>query len=160
MLLKVGCPPIEPNMFPFPRTLNSRKRSWTELVPGISVVKQYQLSWLPSDLAAGAALGSVMVPVGLAFGQLAGLPMAGLYTAIFPLLTYALLGSSRQLVLSPDASMSALVALSVAPLAAGNASRFAQLAGAMAVIIGFNSHIGSNPAPWIHGRFFGKTRWP
>jgi sulfate permease, SulP family len=123
-------------MFPVLPTLNSRKRSWAELVPGIRLLKQYQLSWLPSDLAAGVALGAVMVPVGLAFGQLAGLPMAGLYTAIFPLLAYALFGSSRQLVLSPDASMSALVALSVAPLAAGNATRFAQMAGAMAVLTG------------------------
>src|SRR5277367_5760085 len=106
------------------------------LVPGIRVIKEYQLSWLPSDLAAGVALGTVMIPVGLAFGQLAGLPMAGLYTAIFPLLAYALFGSSRQLIVSPDASMALLVAVSVMPLAAGNTSRFALLAGALAVLIG------------------------
>jgi sulfate permease, SulP family len=106
------------------------------LVPGVRVIKEYQLAWLPSDLAAGVALGTVMIPVGLAFGQLAGLPMAGLYTAIFPLLAYALFGSSRQLIVSPDASMALLVAVSVMPLAGGDTARFALLAGALAVLIG------------------------
>jgi sulfate permease, SulP family len=123
-------------MLPFLCALTSRTRPWIELAPGIGLLKEYRLSWLPSDLAAGVALGAVMVPVGLAFGQLAGLPMAGLYTAIFPLLAYAVFGSSRQLVLSPDASMSTLVALSVAPLAGGDAAKFVELAGAMAVIVG------------------------
>jgi sulfate permease, SulP family len=112
-------------------------------VPGIRALKEYRVAWLPSDIAAGIALGTVMVPVGLAFGQLAGLPMAGLYTAIFPLLAYAFFGSSRQLVVSPDASMATLVALSVMPLAAGNTTRFALLAGALAVLIGLICILGS-----------------
>jgi sulfate permease, SulP family len=112
-------------------------------VPGVRVVKEYKLTWLPSDLAAGVALGTVMIPVGLAFGQLAGLPMAGLYTAIFPLLAYALFGSSRQLIVSPDASMALLVAVSVMPLAGGDTTRFALLAGALAVLIGVVCIVGA-----------------
>jgi sulfate permease, SulP family len=114
-----------------------------QFVPGVRVIKEYQLTWLPSDLAAGIALGTVMIPVGLAFGQLAGLPMAGLYTAIFPLLAYALFGSSRQLVVSPDASMATLVAVSVMPLAGGDMARFAVLAGALAVLIGLVCFVGA-----------------
>src|SRR5262249_33831550 len=45
-------------------------------VPGIRALRNYNLSWLPKDLAAGITLGAVLVPVGLAFGSLAGLPMA------------------------------------------------------------------------------------
>ena len=116
---------------------------WLHFLPGVQVVKEYKLTWLPSDLAAGVALGTVMIPVGLAFGQLAGLPMAGLYTAIFPLLAYALFGSSRQLIVSPDASMALLVAVSVMPLAAGNTTRFALLAGALAVLIGVICILGA-----------------
>jgi SulP family sulfate permease len=118
-------------------------RSLIRLVPGIRMIQEYPIAWLPADLAAGVTLGTVMIPVGLAFGQLAGLPMAGLYTAIFPLLAYALFGSSRQLIVGPDATMATLVAVSVAPLAAGDASKFAFLAGALAVFIGMVCILGA-----------------
>jgi high affinity sulfate transporter 1 len=105
-------------------------------VPGLRAIKEYRKEWLPSDLVAGVTLGAVMIPVGLAFGELAGLPMAGLYAAILPLLAYALFGSSRQVIVSPDASMATLVAVSVVPLAGDNTTRFALLAGVLAVMIG------------------------
>src|SRR5262249_33011537 len=114
-----------------------RPSPWVRLVPGIQRAKEYRAAWLPPDLAAGITLGVVMVPVGLAFGELAGLPMAGLYASILPLAVYAILGSSRQLVVGPDSSMAALVAASVAPLAAGgDADRFAILAGVVALLMG------------------------
>ena len=55
--------------------------------------RDYKFSDLPHDLAAGLTLGAVMVPVGLAYGELAGLPMAGLYGSMLPLLAYALLAA-------------------------------------------------------------------
>lgn len=94
------------------------------------------LASLPKDIAAGVTLGAVMVPVGLAFGSLAGAPLAGLYAGILPLIAYALIGSSRQLIIGPDASMAALVAVSVAPLAGGDIARLVVLAGTLAVLIG------------------------
>jgi high affinity sulfate transporter 1 len=107
------------------------------------MIRSYQLSWFPNDLSAGITLGLVMVPVGLAFGELAGAPMAGLYAGILPLIAYAMFGSSRQLIIGPDASMATLVALSVAPLAGGDAARLALLASLLAVLMGLICILGS-----------------
>lgn len=105
-------------------------------LPGLAALSACQASFLPKDLAAGITLGAVMVPVGLAFGELAGVPLAGLYAGMLPLVVYALFGSSRQLIVGPDASMAALVAVSVAPLAGGDMARLGVLAGGLAVLIG------------------------
>jgi len=64
-------------------------------MPGLAALRSYKSAYLPHDLAAGLTLGAVMVPVGLAYGELAGLPLAGLYGSMLPLLAYALFGSSR-----------------------------------------------------------------
>src|SRR5262249_60789531 len=111
-------------------------------LPGVATLKAYKASFLPSDLAAGLTLGAVMVPVGLAYGELAGLPMAGLYGSILPLVAYALFGSSRQLVVGPDTAMAAVVAAAVAPLAAGAPARLAPLAAGAGPMVGVLSHAG------------------
>src|SRR5215471_5555506 len=102
----------------------------TRWLPGLATLRAYKASFLPHDL------GAVMVPVGLAYGELAGLPMAGLYGSMLPLVAYALFGSSRQLVVGPDTAMAAIVAVAVAPLAAGDAGRFALLAAGLGVMVG------------------------
>ena len=112
-------------------------------VPGVRMLRDYQFSWLPKDLAAGITLGMVMIPVGLAFGVLAGVPLGGLYAGIVPLIAYALFGSSRQLIIGPDASMAALVAASLAPLAGGDAARLAVMACLLSVLIGSICILGS-----------------
>jgi len=106
-------------------------------------MRDYEVSWLPKDLAAGITLGALMVPVGLAFGEMAGVPLAGLYAGILPLIAYAFFGSSRQLIIGPDASMAALVAVSVAPLAGGDAGRLAVMACLLSVLIGLVCILGS-----------------
>jgi len=105
-------------------------------MPGLAMLRRYEASFLPRDLAAGLTLGAVMVPVGLAYGELAGLPMAGLYGSILPLLAYALFGSSRHLVVGPDTAMAAIVAVAVAPLALGDPLRLALLAAGLGVMVG------------------------
>ena len=105
-------------------------------VPGLATLKSYKASFLPHDLAAGVTLGAVMVPVGLAYGALAGLPLAGLYGSMLPLIAYALFGSSRRLVVGPDTAMAAIVAVAVAPLAAGDPARLAVLAAGLGVMTG------------------------
>jgi len=55
---------------------------WKRWVPGIRMIREYEASWLPRDLSAGITLGVLMVPVGLAFGELAGVPIAGLYAGM------------------------------------------------------------------------------
>ena len=92
----------------------------TRWLPGLAALRDYKLSYLPHDLGAGLTLGAVMVPVGLAYGELAGLPLAGLYGSMLPLLAYALFGSSRQLIVGPDSAMAAIVAVAVVPLAHGD----------------------------------------
>ena len=105
-------------------------------LPGMATLRTYKASYLPHDLAAGLTLGAVMVPVGLAYGELAGLPLAGLYGSMLPLLVYALFGSSRQLIVGPDTAMAALVAIAVVPLAPGDPGRLALLAAALGVMVG------------------------
>ena len=105
-------------------------------VPGLATLKSYKASFLPHDLAAGVTLGAVMVPVGLAYGALAGLPLAGLYGSMLPLIAYALFGSARRLVVGPDTAMAAIVAVAVAPLAAGDPARLAVLAAGLGLMTG------------------------
>jgi sulfate permease, SulP family len=105
-------------------------------VPGLATLKSYKASFLPHDLAAGLTLGAVMVPVGLAYGALAGLPLAGLYGSMLPLIAYALFGSSRLLIVGPDTAMAAIVAVAVAPLAGGDGGRLALLAAGLGVMTG------------------------
>jgi high affinity sulfate transporter 1 len=105
-------------------------------VPGLATLKSYKASFLPHDLAAGLTLGVVMVPVGLAYGALAGLPLAGLYGSMLPLIAYALFGSSRRLIVGPDTAMAAIVAVAVAPLVLGDAGRLALLAAGLGVMTG------------------------
>src|SRR5262252_555955 len=105
-------------------------------LPGLATLKGYKASFLPHDLAAGLTLGAVMVPVGLAYGELAGLPLAGLYGSMLPLLAYAVFGSSRQLVVGPDSAMATLVAVALVPLARGDAARMAMLAADLGIMVG------------------------
>jgi high affinity sulfate transporter 1 len=69
--------------------------------------------------------------------------MAGLYAGMLPLIAYAMFGSSRQLIIGPDASMAALVAVSLAPLAGGDVARLALMAGLLSVLIGSICILGS-----------------
>ena len=111
-------------------------------MPGLAMLGSYRPAFLPHDLAAGLTLGAVMVPVGLAYGELAGLPLAGLYGSMLPLLAYALFGSSRQLIVGPDTAMAALVAVVVVPLAPGDPGRLALLAAGLGVMVGMLCLLG------------------
>jgi MFS superfamily sulfate permease-like transporter len=74
------------------------------LVPGITWIKQYRRRDLPYDMIAGLTVAAVIVPIGMAYGQLSGLPpIIGLYASLLPLVAYALFGSSRQLIIGPNA---------------------------------------------------------
>ena len=67
-----------------------------KLMPGLGTFTRYDRSWLPGDLGAGLSVAAIALPVGIAYADLAGVPaVIGMYSAIFPLLVYALFGSSR-----------------------------------------------------------------
>ena len=107
-------------------------------VPGIRAARAYRRSWLRSDLVAGAVLAAILVPQGMAYAELAGLPaVTGLYTTIACLVAYAAFGPSRVLVLGPDSSVSPLIFAAITPLLAGGGADTAiALAGMLAVLVG------------------------
>ena len=112
---------------------------WRGLVPGITAVRTYQRSWLRFDLIAGVVLAAILVPQGMAYAELAGLPpVTGLYTTIACLVGYALMGPSRVLVLGPDSSVSPLIFAAIVPLVvvADDPETAIALAGMMAVMVG------------------------
>ena len=97
----------------------------------------YRWSWLPRDVTAGILVVAIAIPLSMGMAEVAGMPpIAGLYSCVLPLIAYALFGSSRQLVIALDASTAAMVALAVAPLAGGDAARYAALAGLLALLVG------------------------
>ena len=109
----------------------------TRFLPGLAVLSRYDRSWLRYDLVAGVSVAAVAVPIAIAYSQLAGVPPAhGLYASILPLVAYALLGSSRQLIMAPDAATCAIVAATVAPLAAQDPGRYVSLTMTLAMITG------------------------
>src|SRR3954465_7407136 len=86
-------------------------------VPGIAMLRRYQPGWLRSDLVAGIVLAAILVPQGMAYAELAGLPAVnGLYTTMACLVGYAVFGPSRILVLGPDSSLGPLILLAILPL--------------------------------------------
>ena len=92
--------------------------------PGLAQLLQYKLADAPTDLMAGLAVTAVALPVGIAYAELAGFPPeVGLYSSILPLVAYAIFGTSRQLIVGPDAATCAVIAAALTPLAAGNALR-------------------------------------
>lgn len=98
------------------------------LAPGLATLTRYDRRWLPKDVLSGVSVAAIALPVGLAYADLAGVPaIVGVYSAIFPLLAYALFGSSRQLIVGPDAATCLLVAASLGPLAGGDPERYLAL---------------------------------
>jgi high affinity sulfate transporter 1 len=105
--------------------------------PGLRQLLEYRREWLGIDLVAGLSVAAVAVPTAIAYAQLIGFePIVGLYAAILPLVAYALFGTSRQLIVNPDAATCAIFAATVLPLAAGDADALRSLSMALAVLTG------------------------
>ncbi len=105
--------------------------------PGLKALLAYKRADALPDLKAGLAVAAVSVPVAVAYAELAGFgPEVGLYSCLLPLIAYAVFGSSRQLILGPDAATCAVIAASVTPLAGGDAATYATLSGALALMAG------------------------
>ncbi|HXJ35030.1 MAG TPA: SulP family inorganic anion transporter [Candidatus Eisenbacteria bacterium] len=96
----------------------------------------YDSAWLAGDLVAGVTLAAYAVPQALAYATLAGLaPVVGVYGYMLGGLGYAALGSSRHLAVGPTSAISLLVGVTVAPMAAGDPERFAQIAALVALVV-------------------------
>src|SRR4249920_3901203 len=125
--IRMGTPPVK-----------RRSAQIARHVPGVGALRGYERAWLRSDLVAGLVLAAILVPQGMAYAELAGLPpVTGLYTTIACLVAYAIFGPSKVLVLGPDSSVSPLILASITPLlAGGDASTAIALAGMLALLVG------------------------
>ena len=106
----------------------------------------YQRKWLAKDVVAGIVLSTLLVPQGMAYAELAGLPpITGLYTSILCLLGYAVFGPSKILVLGPDSSLGPMIAATILPLAGANGDpkRAIALASMLALMVGAILVLGS-----------------
>jgi len=107
-------------------------------LPILRRIPAYRREWLLSDVFAGLALWAVMVPEGMAYAVIVGVPpIMGLYTIVPALIAYALLGTSRQLVVGPDTATGLISALTVAAVAVQGTAEYNALTSTLAILIGF-----------------------
>ncbi|MFW5972619.1 MAG: SulP family inorganic anion transporter [Bacteroidota bacterium] len=107
------------------------------LFPILGHLKGYDRETLQGDLSAGLTVGVMLIPQGMAYALIAGLPpIYGLYASLVPLALYAFFGTSRQLSVAPVAMVSLLVAAGVAPLAGGNMELYIGLALLLSLMVG------------------------
>ena len=117
--------------------MNRLVSSTKGLLPALGWLQSYRRDWLLPDTLAGLALWAVMVPEGMAYSEILGVsPIMGLYTIIPPLLAYALLGTSRLLVVGPDTATGLISALGVGAIAAQHTAEFNTLTSTLAILIG------------------------
>ncbi|MEQ0918129.1 SulP family inorganic anion transporter [Pseudomonas aeruginosa] len=109
-------------------------------VPGLDSLLHYRRAWFRPDVQAGLSVAAIQIPTAIAYAQIAGFPpQVGLYACILPMLIYALIGSSRQLMVGPDAATAAMVAAAITPLAAGDPQRLVDLSIIVAIMVGLFS---------------------
>jgi high affinity sulfate transporter 1 len=88
------------------------------IAPGIESLAAYRRDWFKHDLIAGVSVAAVALPTAIAYAEIIGLePVMGLYTAIPALVAYAVFGTSRHLIVNPDAATCAIVGATILPLA-------------------------------------------
>jgi SulP family sulfate permease len=106
-------------------------------VPVSQELPAYGSGHAQRDVLAGVTVAALALPSAMAYAELAGVsPVNGLYALLLPTVVYVLLGSSRQLVIGPEGSISALVAAAVLPLAAAGSGEAVELAAALALLVG------------------------
>src|SRR5712671_4041303 len=107
------------------------------LLPVLAWLPGYRCEWLLPDVLAGLAVWAVMVPEGMAYAGIVGVPpIMGLYTIVPPLIAYALLGTSRLLVVGPDTATGLISALTVGAIAMQGTAQFNELTSTLAILIG------------------------
>ncbi len=110
---------------------------WSKIFPIIEALRHYDQVDFKGDLSAGLTVGVMLIPQGMAYAMLAGLPQIhGLYAATIPLIIYAIFGTSRQLAVGPVAMISLLTTAGVAAIAQPGTSQYIQVAILMALIVG------------------------
>ena len=114
-----------------------RAKRFGRYVPIIGWGRSYQRAWLRDDLVSGVVVGAIMIPVAMAYAQMAGVPVqAGLYSAIVGMTAYAIFATSRHLKITTSSTMSIMSIAVVAPLAASDPVAFMALSSALALTVG------------------------
>jgi high affinity sulfate transporter 1 len=107
------------------------------IAPGLATLVHYRTRDLSHDLVAGLCVAAVALPVSVAYAQLAGFnPAVGLYSSILPLVAYALFGTSRQLIVGPDAATCALIVAAISPLAALGSAAYLSMSITLTLALG------------------------
>ena len=115
----------------------AKRNGVTKYLPFLNWLTHYRRELLVGDLLAGVIVAIMLVPQGMAYALLAGLPPeSGLYASIAPLIIYGLLGTSRTLAVGPVAIVSLLVASAVSPLAEQGTAEYVRLALTLAFLVG------------------------
>ena len=100
------------------------------------MLRSYQREWLRADIVAGFALAALLLPQGMAYAQLAGMPpVTGIYATMVPMVVYALVGPSRILVVGPDSAVGPLVAAALLSMASSPAQSV-ELGSLLALLVG------------------------
>ena len=108
-------------------------REW----PVLQGLLPVERSRVPAELLAGFTLAALGIPAVLGYAKIAGMPLVtGLYTMLLPMAMYAVLGSSRHLVVAADSATAAILAAALTGLAAMGSARYVQLAGLAALLTG------------------------
>src|SRR5512134_2230334 len=108
-----------------------------KIIPALKWLRNYQREDLKGDLSAGIIVAVMLVPQGMAYAMLAGLPpVTGLYASTLPLIVYVLFGSSRQLAVGPVAMLSLLVFAKISAVAEAGSPRYIQLVLSLSFLVG------------------------
>ncbi len=106
-------------------------------IPILDWLPSYKKSYLKDDIVAGITVGIVLIPQGIAYALIAGLPpIYGLYAALIPQLVYAIFGTARQVAVGPVAMDSLIVATGVSTLALSGSESYVQIAILLALVVG------------------------
>ena len=117
--------------------MKSNKSTLTQFIPLLGTFQSYRKEDLSGDVIAGITVAIMLIPQGMAYALLAGMPpVYGLYASIVPLLIYALFGTSRQLAVGPVAMVSLLIVAGVGEFAEVGSDRFIHLAIMTALGVG------------------------
>jgi high affinity sulfate transporter 1 len=120
--------------------LDSPERRWRGLPqawPVLQGMPPIERSRVPAEALAGLTLAAVGIPECLGYAKIAGMPLVtGLYTMLLPMAVYAVLGSSRHLVVAADSATAAILAGALTGLAAAGSEQYVRLAGLAALLTG------------------------
>ena len=113
------------------------REGWRWRWPVLRGLLPFNRSQMPGDLLAGVTLAALGIPEVLGYAKIAGMPVVtGLYTLLLPMAAFAVLGSSRHLVVGADSATAAILAASLAGLAVEGSAKYVQLAGLAALLAG------------------------